>query len=298
MPYMRMEQPIALDTLGNAVGEKAKSQNNKISHIAWHPAFVEAIQLELEVYKNFLEFRTEYQLTTEPLRIDCIIIKKASDIEIEKNIAVIFRDVNLLEYKSPDDYVSVTDFYKVYGYACLFSSMENVPITKITISFIESRYPKGLLEHLKNIRGYKVEKTSPGIYTVNGDILPIQVIDSRQLSADENLWLKYLSNRLDPFAVIKISKEARRLGKVSRIQAYIDAITKANIMVIKEAITMSDETLTLDQVFIETGLAARWEERKALDIAQNMINLGLPIETVVSATKLDLEKVKSLYIKN
>ena len=37
------------------------------------------------------------------------------------------------------------------------------------------------------------------------------------------------------------------------------------------------------------------EERKAIDVAQNMINLGLPLETVVSATRLDLEKVKALY---
>ena len=35
-----------------------------------------------------------------------------------------------------------------------------------------------------------VDERSSGIYTVEGDILPIQIIDSRQLSADENLWLK------------------------------------------------------------------------------------------------------------
>ena len=38
---------------------------------------------------------------------------------IKKNIAAIFREINLLEYKSPDDCVSPADFYKVYGYACL-----------------------------------------------------------------------------------------------------------------------------------------------------------------------------------
>ena len=40
---------------------------------------------------------------------------------------------------------------------------------------------------------------------------------------------------------------------------------------------------------------ARGEERKAISIAQNLVNLGLPPETVVSATKLDPEKVKALY---
>jgi len=60
---------------------------------------------------------------------------------IEKNIAVIFREWNLPEYKSPDDYVSVADFYKVYGYACSHVSLNKVPITDLTLSFVESHYP-------------------------------------------------------------------------------------------------------------------------------------------------------------
>ena len=173
-----------------------KEQAGKLSHIPWHPAFVEALKAELELYGDSLEFCPEYQLTSEPLRIDCVIIKKAKNVTIEKNIAAIFRDVNLLEYKGPDDYVSVADFYKVYAYACLYVSLEKVPITSLSISFVESRYPKKLFRHLRNTRGYKVEESSPGIYNITGDILPIQVIDSRRLSAGENLWLKDLNNDL------------------------------------------------------------------------------------------------------
>ncbi|MDR2701752.1 MAG: hypothetical protein LBB72_04910, partial [Spirochaetaceae bacterium] len=56
----------------------------------------------------------------------------------------------------------------------------------------------------------------------------------------------------------------------------------------------------------DDALAVRYEEgmekgmekgraEEAFGIAQNMVNLGLPIETVVSATRLDPEKVKALY---
>jgi len=121
--------------------------------IAWHSAFIEAIKLELEEYRDFLEFCPEFQLTAEPLRIDCVVIKKAAGTSIKKNIASIFRGINLLEYKSPDDYVSIDDFYKVYGYACLYASFEKVPVTNLTVSFIESHYPKNLLSHLREIRG-------------------------------------------------------------------------------------------------------------------------------------------------
>ena len=72
-------------------------QENEQSHIPWHSAFVEAIQMELDEYRGILEFHPELQLTAEPLKIDCVVIKKSRDVKIEKNIAAIFRDVNLLE---------------------------------------------------------------------------------------------------------------------------------------------------------------------------------------------------------
>ena len=121
--------------------------------------------MELEDYSDVLEFYPEYQLTSEPLRIDCVIIKKPKNVVIKKNIAAIFRDVNLLEYKSPADHVSVMDFYKVYAYSCLYASFEKIPISNLTITFVESRYPKNLINHLEKTRGYSVEKTGPGIYT-------------------------------------------------------------------------------------------------------------------------------------
>jgi len=294
--------------------EQNQSQDSESSHIPWHPAFVEALQLELEAYKDCLEFFPEYQLTAEPLRIDCVVIKKAKDVVIKKNIAAIFREGNLLEYKSPDDYVSVADFYKVYGYACLYASFENIPITSLTISFVESHYPEKLLGHLKDVRGYTVEETGAGIYTVGGDILPIQVIDSRHLSEDENLWLKSLSNRLDLSAFMRISAGIAREGKAARITAYINAIVQANTRIIQEAIQMNS-TLTIEKVLEDAGWIARWEargeakgeaigeargeargkERMALDIARNMLNLGFPFETIVSVTQLDPEKVRALY---
>ncbi|MDR1301159.1 MAG: hypothetical protein LBK43_01635, partial [Treponema sp.] len=69
--------------------------------LQWHPAFLQAIQRELIDYKDSLEFTSEYQLTTEPLRVDLLIIKKPRNLAIEKNIARIFKSDNILEFKSP-----------------------------------------------------------------------------------------------------------------------------------------------------------------------------------------------------
>ena len=63
--------------------------------IQWHPAFYEAIQAELVEYRDVLYFESEHQLTTEPLRIDVLIIRKRPDALIRKNIAAIFRTINI-----------------------------------------------------------------------------------------------------------------------------------------------------------------------------------------------------------
>jgi hypothetical protein len=279
--------------------EQSQHQNEESTNISWHPAFVQALQKELEAYQDALEFYPEFQLTTEPLRIDCVVVKKKKNVEIKKNIAAIFRTWNLLEYKSPDDYVSVADFYKVYGYACLYASLEKVPITDLTITFIESHYPEKLLDHLKNVRGYTVEETGDGIYNISGDIFPIQIIDNRRLPAEENRWLKNLSNKLDAPELSRIYIEISRIDKAVKIAAYLDAILRANAGTLKEVIKMSDATITLEQVFEEVGWIAKWEARgkelEALKIAKNMIKQELPFETIVSATQLDPEKVKELY---
>ena len=306
MQYYRMSQ-LSKPVYNTSAENFNMAQNGKPQPIAWHPAFIEALRLELEDYADSLEFHPEYQLTSEPLRIDCLVIKKPPDIVIKKNIAAIFREVNILEYRSPNDNVSVPDFYKVYGYACLYASLEKVPVTTMTISFIQSHYPRKLLAHLKNTRRYKVEETNPGIYTVEGDVLPIQIIDSRKLSADENLWLKNLDNGLDAPGVGRIAREIQRKGKEARVQAYINVITRANSDAIEEAVNMSKSAKSLEDVLVRTGIAARVEargvaigeakgkERKALDIAKNLVSMGFPLETVVSATNLKPEKVRPLY---
>ncbi|MDR1636953.1 MAG: hypothetical protein LBR93_06415 [Treponema sp.] len=55
------------------------------------------------------------------------IVKKAPELVIEKNIARIFKRINVLEYKSPEDYFSVYDFYKVLSYAYLYAALNKTP---------------------------------------------------------------------------------------------------------------------------------------------------------------------------
>jgi len=190
-------------------------------------------------------------------------------------------------------------------------SFYKIPITDITITFIESHYPQKLLEHLKKERGYIVEENGNGIYTIRGDVLPIQIIDSCYLSAEENLWLRGLSNHLGVDVSSQVFGEVALLDKSMPVAAYLDAIIRANPETMREVMKMSGNSLTIEQVLEEAGWISKWKaegktEGKAegrtegrtqgkAEVAKNMIALGLPFETIVSATQLDPEKVKALY---
>ncbi|GHV00727.1 hypothetical protein FACS189483_10910 [Spirochaetia bacterium] len=270
--------------------------------IPWHPAFYQAIQLELEQYKDILQYDFEHQLTAEPLRMDVLIIKKKKDVAIQKNIASIFKGRNIVEYKSPDDYVSVEDYYKVYGYACLYAAINKVPVTDLTITFIESRYPRELVKHLEEVRNYRLEEKEDGIYGIIGDFIPIQIIDSKKLSVDENMWLKDLNNGVGGADINKLSLEIERQGIASQMGAYLYAFYRANPDGLQEILNMADAALTWEKVLEDAGFIAKWEARgkaegehkKAVEMAHYLINKGWTAEEVAEATKLDIETVKSL----
>ena len=178
--------------------KKKKNPASEAPRLAWHVAFLQAIQLELYNYRDVLEFKYEHQLTVEPLRIDLLIIKKPERLAIDKNIAQIFLTDNLLEYKSPDDYLSVNDFLKVYALAHLYAAITSgVELSGITITLIGNRYPRKLLHYLVKTRGYKAEEKAQGIYQITGDYLPIQIIETKKLAESENRWLKSLTNDLE-----------------------------------------------------------------------------------------------------
>jgi hypothetical protein len=267
--------------------------------IAWHPAFLEAIKLELDQYSDALEYVPECQLTKEPLRIDVVIVKKRKDLRIEKNIAALFRGDNIIEYKSPTDYISIEDFYKVYAYACLYITMQRktaADIGDLTISFVGSRYPRKLAEHLEQSRGYVVEKSGPGVYSVKGDSIPMQIIDTRELPVEENLWLAQLDNRLNSDGARRIIRELDRENRAERMAAYIDAVYTANFEVMEEASMMSDTTMVYGKTLENAGYVTRKMILAKMEgITEGKIE-GKEEEKVAIARKMKTDKVPASQI--
>jgi hypothetical protein len=286
----------------------ARGVSSMEERIAWHPAFYEAIQQELDEYKDLLEFHAEYPLTEEPLRIDALIIKKLRNVTIEKNIAAIFRTHNILEYKSPNDYVSEWDFHKTYAYVHFYAALNKAPLDELTLSFVETAYPKALTRYLTNVRQYNIEEKSDGIHVVTGAMIPIQIIESQKLPEASNLWLKNLSNELDIKSMEKIIQEQMKQGKESRLRAYIHVLVEANQRILREGINMMEPETR--EAIERVGWGAEWraqgekrgeklgkklgEEKRAVEIARELLAEGNPADKVARITKLPVNMVRKM----
>ena len=132
------------------------------------------------------------------------------------------------------------------------------------------------------------------LHTVKGDILPIQIIDNRQLSMEDNIWLRCLHNDLNLEMVTRVGEEVGRKPKGANIEAYINVVLEANTERVEEIIRMSRQKKTLEEVLVSTGLAAKWEARKEaefIESAKRALEKGYPIETVQDITGLDLKSL-------
>ena len=236
-------------------------QKEEAKMLQWHPAFFAEIQIELQEDAEHLIFENEHQLGTKPKEIDVLIIKKDKGRVIRKNIGRIFRQHNIVEYKSPLDYLSIDDFYKVYGYTCFYKS-DTSQMEELTITLVTGKYPRKLIHHLKTKLRYQVKKAESGIYYVTGDKIPIQIIVTKELTEAENLWLKSLTNELEQNETAeKLLEEYSKNQANALYRSVMELIVRANKQKFEEVKGMCDALRELMKDEIEAEAKKLAEER-------------------------------------
>ena len=134
---------------------------------------------------------------TKPLEVDLLVIKKDSDIQITNEIGKLFRGHNIVEYKSPLDHLDIDTFYKTGAYAGLYKAygktVDERKAADVTVSMLRESKPTGLFGYFKE-HGIRVTNPYKGIYYVMDAVLfPTQIIVTKELNAEEHIWLKALS---------------------------------------------------------------------------------------------------------
>lgn len=284
--------------------------------LQWHPAFVAALHIEFEDEMDVLEIESEHQLGKKPMQIDILVIKKTEETAIRKNIGRIFRKYNVIEYKSPEDSLSINDFYKVYAYTCFLQSdtrtVNEIRSDDLTITYVCNHYPREMIKKLENNRKLRAVEKADGIYYLEGDEFPIQVIVTKELSRKDNYWMQNLRNDLK--AGTEIESLAERYEKKKQepyYQAVMDLIMRANWEQMEEERKMCDafrELFAEDfkraeeeglKRGMEQGLERGLEQglERGIYYTKKILKLfseGLPVEQIAEKEGVSVERVNQI----
>ena len=292
---------------------------NAPDKLQWHPAFCAAAGLEFHEDIERLELKPEYNLSKEPIRIDLLIIKEGRTGQIKNEIGHIMRTYNVIEYKSPEDALTIDDFYKTVGYACLYKGygeyVDAVPINELTISIFREARPEKMFLTLQRY-GHKIEERYPGIYYVT-EYLPIraQIIVTQELEPGEHRSLKILSNHAKKEDVEEFLRKAEGMNTPrdrQNVEAVLQVSVRANDELYREIrrdANMCDalRELMKDDIEREVSAARKLGESegevrgKAMGevvgeakIILKMNHSGMSPENIASITGKDLDEINAI----
>lgn len=273
--------------------------------IQFHPGFYGAAELEFRLEKTELEFNIEYNLSKEPLRVDLLIIGKSNDIQLENEIGKLFKRYNIIEYKSPDDGLTIDDFFKTIGYACLYKALgktvNQIPEEQITVSlFRDNTYPQELFRVLKE-SGRIIEEKYQGVYYIRDKVqFDTQIVVMSQLNKEKHSAFRVLSKNAKEEDVRRFLQETVTLvdqGDKANADAVLEVSISANADLYErirgdEVMCKAMEDLMQD-VITQREEKAKLEEKK--NIAESLIQRGrMALDEIAAVTGLTLEAVDAL----
>lgn len=265
--------------------------------LQWHPAFFAGLQIEFAEEAKLLTFENEHQLSKKPLEIDVLVVKKDTEVQIKKNIGRIFRRYNIFEYKSPEDYLSIDDFYKVYGYACFYKSdtpkADFIKSDEITISFVCEKKPEKLLKHLRQERQLDIIRIEEGIYYIEGAYFPIQLLLTSELSKGANFWLRNLTNSLKEHREVnELITEYEKHRQNELYRAMMNIIIRANEMLFEE-VKGEDMCEALRELFKDEIEAAKneGESRAFIQLLREGILTVADVATRLNITEAEVQEM-------
>jgi len=224
-----------------------------------------------------------------------LVIKKSKDLKIEKNLGKIFKEHNILEYKSPSDNLALSDYSKVKGYAYLYCAFENITPQQVTITFIVPELTAVLRSYLTNVEGFDITVVDDGICYVDDKSFSVQVIEQKKLSVDKNLFVGTLNKSVTAVDMNKLLNEVHQRGIALKNNPFIEVVAKANLDIVEEVINMQTE-LTFDEFITEWGVKRGMVDnvQRMKEIAKKMLNIGEPLEKIALITDLDIATIESL----
>lgn len=269
--------------------------------IQWHPAFCAAAELELSANRADLDFQREYNLSKKPLQIDLLVVEKLDDVSIQNEIGRIFRRYNVIEYKSPGDGMTIDDFFKTVGYACIYKGLgetvDQIPIDQLTVSLFREGYPEELFHSLEKY-GLKIKKEFDGVYYIEGLLIPAQIVVTKELESGKHWSLRILSRNALEEDIRGFVEDAQKLtgqGERANVDAVLQVSVSANYKLYEEMKRRYPEMCEAMRRLMQDEIAdevkeAKMEEKK--ETALTLAGMGMPAEKIAEVVKVSLKMVQ------
>ena len=271
--------------------------------IKYHYGFYAAMKVEYDLMHADVEYEQEIQLGEEPIRLDFLIIKKKPQVVLTDPIGEYFEAVNLFEYKSPEDGLSIDDFYKAIAYAFIYKGygrhVDELPIKEMTLTLVRHSYPRELMKALEKY-GFAVEKQYPGVYHVESIAgLKIQLIVSSRLQQGEYEGLHLLAKGCTKDDVLNYAQKAVTTED-GNVKTNVETVVGICLDINKDLGTQLKEDETMNDVIsyiIKRNLdkarqegISETEKRFATDMLRN----GEPLDKILRYSRLAEDTIRSL----
>ena len=286
---------------------KKTSAKQGTSRNKWHPAFCAVAELQLRDNLNDLSFNREYSLSKEPLQIDLLVIKKPPHVKVKNEIGHLFRQHNVVEYKSPKDSLNIDDFYKTLAYAFLYKSLakevDGIPVSQLTLSLVRQGYPREMVKKLE-AEGMQIQRQYPGIYYVEGAPIPAQIIATNELDAENHRSLRVLTSKLSEADAREFLAEAKRYankGDINNINAVLKVSSDANYAVydalMRRDVKMTDAWKLLmkdDLAEAEARGESRGVEMGKKEMVVSLLKANQTVDFVAKVAKMTAAQVREI----
>ena len=124
-------------------------------------------------------------------------------------------------------------------------------------------------------------------------------MESKELSKEENLFLRNLRSNLSSEDAKEITEAYKEIKSFDEKNVYLDRLIQANQQAFKEAIILGEAAKALFlEVADEEGWFDEWGQKrdieKAREIARGLKRDNIPLSVIVKNTKLSIQEVEAL----
>lgn len=155
-----------------------------------------------------------------------------------------------------------------------------------------------MLQRIREERGITVKQTGEGIYYLEGDALPIQLLIIPELSKKDNYWLSMLRKDLEEGGEIdEFVEKYDRAGDSKLHEALADAVMRANRDKLKEEYAMCDALREICRELMADEIEQKVEEGKTetlSQVADSLKDRGFSIKEIAEILKMDVKSAKTL----